>query len=385
MNDACIALFLKNGIDSTRTPVIRACALSILLMTAAIFAQNTPAPAMGPATSPIVNKAPASATFVISAVKDSADSLQRKPAADTSKPTALDTLHRPPGQPAVAVKPAVDTSAKNPADSFDVRNCTIVSAGAGFSLGNNPVFPLWKGSIPGSLSDFGYAPGATVMTADSQKLAFLSRQSPDVYNMVFPITVSYDRLLPNSRYGVSASFSWLSKTAKSSLVLGADALHRHVDITQGLSLYSLSLDFTAGKRIPERYFIVDGVERSDVIVGISLVPLLALNKSATIATSDTNMLLRAATDSAKARISTLSATGIGFGWRIGIVSVHHMSKNGGFEAGLNYYGLWSMRFRKDGGALIEGDLNPRSSSASKAVSYFSGRIEFSAALVRKVR
>ena len=61
-----------------------------------------------------------------------------------------------------------------------------------------------------------------------------------------------------------------------------------------------------------------------------------------------------------------------------------MSKTGGLETGLSYFGLWSMHFQTDQRPLIESDLNSKSGSGSRRVSYYSGRIEFTVSLVHKV-
>jgi hypothetical protein len=375
---------------------LRGFVLPLLLAAIAASAGTAPVQTAPAASTPIAGRGNVVQPPKVDSVKPAALNSATVTVGDSVRPVATDSAPSS-GKDTVGIVAApvttswkraagtfADTAKTSPKDSFNVHNATFIAVGAGLSLGSNPVFSLWKGSLPTSLSDFGYPSGQTIMGADSLTLAFTSRETPDVYNMTFPITLSFGRLSRDYRYGATASFSWTSKTAKSSLIEGPDSLHRHIDITQGLDLYAVSLDIIGGRRLPKRYFTIDGVDRSDIVLGLSATPFIALKKSASIAASASDPLLDTAKSRAVACASSFSSTGIAFGWRVGIVSVRRMSKTGGLETGLSYFGLWSMHFQTDQRPLIESDLNAKSGSGSRHVSYYSGRIEFTVSLVHKV-
>jgi hypothetical protein len=277
-----------------------------------------------------------------------------------------------------------DTAKSSPKDTLNVRSATVIGAGIGLSLGNNPVFSMWKASLPQTLTDFGYPANSTTTTPDPLALTFTVKEKADIYNMLFPLTLSFNRLYPTYRYGVAGSFSWISKTQKSTIIEGSDSLHRHIDIQQGLSLYAFTFDVLYGHAIPERYFSIDGVDRTDLVLGLSASPYLAIKSSTAIASSASDSILSAARDSIDTRQHPFSASGIGFGWRIGIITVRHVSRTGGIEAGISYFGMWSTRFRSSNGPLFNNEINPNTSGAPQEVSYYASRVEITISLVRKL-
>ena len=332
-----------------------------------------PVPAIDSAKSRIGDSAAASGDSVKASARPK-DSIGASTTAPTQAP-----VKKPAGSA------AADTALTNPKDSFDVHSAIILGAGAGLSLGSNPVFSMWERNLPASLADFGSPATQQNQTSNPLlALTFSARETPDIYNMMFPITLSISRLLPEYRYGITGAFSMASKVSKSAIIEGPDSLHRHIDISQGLDIYAFAFDVVYGRRIPERYFSIDGVDRTDIIVGASASPFIALKKSSSVTASASDSILSAAKDSAVARQSAFSSSGIALGWRVGFLTVRRVSRVSGIEAGVSYYGLWSTRFRTNQGPLVEKEVNAVSTNPSKEVSYFSSRVEITVSLIHKI-
>ena len=145
---------------------------------------------------------------------------------------------------------ATDSTKASAKDSFDVRTGSIIGAGIGLSIGSVQVFGLWKDGLSKSLADFGLTDSSFKLSGDPLQLAFTVKQEADVYNMIFPVTVSFGRLFRTHRYEAAISFSMLSKTAQSSVSIGNDSVGRRIDISQSLGMYSISFDFLYGTEIP---------------------------------------------------------------------------------------------------------------------------------------
>ncbi|MGA3052271.1 MAG: hypothetical protein ABSE00_10200 [Chitinispirillaceae bacterium] len=271
-------------------------------------------------------------------------------------------------------------------DTFNFRTGTIYGAGIGFSLGSLPPFDLWNGNLPQQFSDLGLSDTAfQIQGLDTGQLAYVVRQSPDIYSMTFPVTVYIGRLTPNHRLTAALSFAWLSKEYDARVSLVNDSA-RYFDLRQTFGYYSLTAALTWGTRIPERYFSVDGIDRTDAMIGILASPYIALQRSSTIGAPPTgDIRLTELYDSIVPQMSSFSATGIAYGWRMGLATIRHHSKKSGIEAELTYSGLWNTQFRTSSGAsLLQGNLGDKSASAGAAFSYYTSRIEISISLFRKV-
>jgi hypothetical protein len=336
-------------------------ALALLLPTLAVAAQTSP-----------VNGSAAPDT---SAVKISIDSSVVKLPSDTLKTIKT------------AARAKADTDMIAAAkDSFNVRSATTVGVGIGLSLGGNRLFSLWEKGLPKSLADFGLNARSFVQGADTMPLTFAIKETPDVYNMTFPVAVSLTRLSSSSRWQAVVSFSWLSKDSRSTVTIGDDSVGRRIAITRSLGLYTVTLDLLYGRAIPERYFSITGADRTDIVIGISASPFIALRKSATAGFPSGDARLSAASDSMASRLHPVSATGMAFGWRVGIVKLSRLSRHGGLDAGLTYSGLWSTLFRtRSGGTLTEQDISAGSVQDGTRVSYFSSRIDLFFSFINKVR
>jgi hypothetical protein len=278
---------------------------------------------------------------------------------------------------------ASDTTKDSLKTGVNFDSCMIIGAGIGLSVGSIPVFSIWKNGLPQSLAGFGISSSSLGQPADSVPLAFFLKENPDIYNMVFPLSISFDRCFSQSRLGTALSFSLISKNYTSSIATAADSSLRRIDIRQQLSLYTLTLDLLYGRKIPARYFSVDGVDRTDAIIGISIAPLLALNKRSSIKSNTSDPRFTSLADSLAKGANSFSSYGVAFGWRAGIMTLRRLSNQGGVEAGISYFGAWSGRFRTGEVPLLERQIS-NTGAEGKEISSISHRIELSVSLVRKV-
>jgi hypothetical protein len=278
------------------------------------------------------------------------------------------------------------THKSDTADTFNCRTGTIIGAGIGLSLGSMPSFDTWTGNLAQQLSDLGLSDSSfQIPGLDTGQLAFTVRQSPDIYSMTFPITVYVGRLYPVHRLTGSLSFAYLTKEYDARVSLVNDST-RYFDLRQTLGLYDFTAALTWGSRIPERYFSVEGMDRTDALIGILVSPYIALQRSATIGAPPTSDIrLTELYNAILPQVSSFSALGIAYGWRLGLATISHHSKRSGIEAELAYSGMWNTRFRTSSGVtLSQGDLGDKSGSAGSAVSYYSSRIEISISMFRKI-
>jgi hypothetical protein len=327
----------------------------------------------------IAFKASAQDTISHKIVPDTADSISQL--SDSVKASGPSKVFDSAG--ATALKKVSDTLKDSLKQGVDFDSCTIIGAGIGLAVGSIPVFSLWKNGLPQSLAGFDLSASSFSLPADTVPLAFSIRENPDVYNMVFPLSISFDRCFSQSRFGTALSFSFISKKYTSSIATTADSSLRRVDIRQQLALYTLSLDLVYGRKIPNRYFSVDGVDRTDAIIGISIVPLVALNKTSSIKSNTQDPRFTALADSLSKGVNSFSSYGVAFGWRAGIMTLRRLSNRGGVEAGISYFGAWSGRFRTSGAPLLENQVSKTGISQTELGSV-SSRLELTVSFIRKV-
>ncbi|MCU0610111.1 MAG: hypothetical protein MUF22_10140 [Chitinispirillaceae bacterium] len=282
---------------------------------------------------------------------------------------------------------APDSVAIPARDSLAISSGYIIGIGAGLSLGSVAVVTLWNDGLPKSLADIGLPAAFMPQPGDSLPLEFVIKKVPDMYNMVFPIALSAWKILPGCRYGASAAFSTITKKSISRIAATGDSTGRSISIVQGLGFHSVTLDFFYGAKIPERFFSVDGVSRTDFVIGVSASPYIALEKTADIGSTahSDDARFSAVNDSVAAHCTEFNATGISFGWRTGISSLRPLSGSGGIETCISYAGFWSTRFKTGETSLVRAQLSPAASDPGKRVTYFSSRMEITFAFVRSLR
>lgn len=266
--------------------------------------------------------------------------------------------------------------------------------GVGISLGSMSPFSDWAGGLPQQLGDLGLSDTAFQIHADSilgikgdtGQIAFAVQRSPDIYNMMFPITVYYGRLYPDHRFKAALTFSMLSKEYDGQITF-SDSSGRHIDFQQTLAFYSLTAQLTYGKRIAERYFSVDNIDRTDAIIGISVSPWVGLNRTSSVSVSDPSDPRLSQIAAVLPQFGSVSASGLAFGWQAGLATIHHNSARGGIEAEITYTGLWYTNF-KSGAATVTGkDIGAGAggSDVNSPLSYYSSRLGITISLFRKTK
>jgi hypothetical protein len=288
-----------------------------------------------------------------------------------------------------ALQPAVkDTgsAAVSATDSFDVNAGFYLGGGVGLSIGGAQVFTLWKDGLPASLADLGLSDTSLRPIGDTLTLTFKTEKSPDVYNMMFPLSVSFGRLAGKNRYAAAVTFTMLSKNSRFTVGTGsaADSL---IQVNHSMGLYAVTLDLIYGRTVPDRYFSIDKSDRTDLLAGISVSPFIGISRVAGAGAapdSSSAPWLWALRDSLARSLSSVSASGFAFGWRLGIAKIRRLSKKGGIEGRLCWCGTWSTAFSTQDGKLAEKDISQKNGAPERKVSYVSNRFEISVALIRKL-
>lgn len=296
--------------------------------------------------------------------------------ADTT-PAVTDTTAAVPAAPS-------DTTLAIPEpalDSFSVVSDWYVGIGAGLSLGSLPPLGNWKAGLAVTLADAGLPERMIDVNGDTVALRFTVKENPDAYNMMFPVAVSAGRMTADHRFGMSLAFAMLTKNWNATVEL--DSL-RSVTIAERMRYLSLYFAFDYGTRIPEQYFSVDKVDRTDAVIGLGVAPLIGLSKSFSHATHGDDPVLASIADTLSSHWNAFDASGIALVWRIGITTVRRASLRGAVEAGLHYQGSWCTRFRSAGTILTVGDINAESLEPQTPVSWFSSRFEITLSLLRKI-
>jgi hypothetical protein len=272
-------------------------------------------------------------------------------------------------------------------DSFDVNAGMYLGGGVGLTIGGAQVFTLWKDGLPASLADLGLSDTSFRLAGgpgDTLKLAFNVQKSPDVYNMMFPLSVSFGRLAGKNRYAAAVTFTMLSKDSRFTAGTGSKP-DSSFDISHSMGLYAVTLDLMYGRAIPDRYFSIDKSDRTDFIAGVSVSPFIGLSRVTSVgAAPDSAPRLWALRDSVARGASSVSASGIAFGWRLGIAKMRRLSKKGGLEGRICWCGAWSTAFNTPDRKLTEKEISPKSGAPDRKVSYVSNRFEIGVALIRKL-
>jgi hypothetical protein len=304
------------------------------------------------------------------------------PALDTVQTPALPGAAQRAPAGSSAAQPQTNDSAGMATDSFNVFSSAIAAIGCGLSLGSLPVLKNWKNGLPGGLGDFGLPKDIIDTTGDTAALQFKVKQSPDVYNMMFPLTISLSRLSENHRMGLAFSFAMLSKKFNAAIEVDSS---RSVTFEQSMRYYTVFAELNYGTLVPEAYFSFDNVDRTDAFVGIAVSPYIGLQKSSRISMSKANdAILETIKYFVLTKKNDFNAAGVAIAWRLGIATLRRVSKTGGMETSLSYQGIWCSRFRTSKGAFTYGSIDPDAREPEAAVSYFSNRFDITISLIRRL-
>jgi hypothetical protein len=282
------------------------------------------------------------------------DSLKKSPA-----PSPADLQKQPPSLPNT-----MDTT-------YCFWNFPYWGVGAGWGLGSFPLFAEWIKGLPDSARD--------IVGPDTTLKNFSVKEQADAYTILIPLTF-YWTPLADERHSLSfeGSFFWINKSFQAYLQSGDTTVSRWVHWQQSMSAYSFSVGFNYKYNIPEQYFRVENVNRSSLLLGFSVDPLLLVDKSASFSSSG---LADSTLARANAVLDKRNFRGVGCAWRLGFSSLHRLSTAKGLEISLVYSGRWYGYFKNGKTRTLWKDINPAASSPLENLSFLSSTFQISFALV----
>jgi hypothetical protein len=275
-------------------------------------------------------------------------------------------------------------------------NSNYLGFGIGWSLGSFEPAEMWGNTLPSELADLRLTKSTLIAAADSMssdsllragdssEITFSIKDKPSVYNMAFPISILFVKFDKNYRHSLMVSFSIFSKKQKSTVSLLNDSLSRRIDIKQNFTLYNASLHYMIGKRIPPVYISVDGVDRTDVIAGIGVSPLIYMNISNSINAYSDDVRITGITDSIKSQIHNLKCNGLSLSFKAGLSTVKHLKK-GALDASILYTITWNDYFYDNGTRVKNGNVDLKNSEATENLSFLSNKLEISIVLLKKIK
>lgn len=255
---------------------------------------------------------------------------------------------------------------------------------------------MWEKTLPDSLKDFGLLSGSFSISPDTASsdsltrlgdtsgLRFSIKEKPAIYNLSVPLTLSITKFRERSHFTSALTFSLFSKTQKGSIYVLNDSLDRRVDIRQKFMMYSLTLNFLYGTRINPRYFSIDGVDRTNFMLGVGITPLVSMNRTFSTKRHSDDIRIRSIEDSISSLFKDKHDYGFAANVKTGITTQSHLAK-GGIEVGLFYTLSWYNYFLNDGDRVYRRDLNPSEKDADKPLSFISNRVELTITLIRPAK
>lgn len=242
--------------------------------------------------------------------------------------------------------------------------------GAGWGLGSFPLFTEWIKGLPDSARD--------IVGPDTALKNFSIKEPADAFTILVPITL-YWTPFADTRHALSfeGSFFWISKTFQA-YVQGDTATAKFVHWQQSMTAYSFSLGLDYKYNIPEQFFKVENVNRTSLLLGFSVDPLLLVDKNASFSSSG---IADSTLARANAAVDKRSFKGIGCAWRAGFSSLRRLSTAKGLEISLVYTGRWYGYFKNGKTSAPWKDINPTASSPLENVSFLSSTFQISFALV----
>jgi hypothetical protein len=266
--------------------------------------------------------------------------------------------------------------------------------GAGVTLGNLPLLPLWKSSLPDSLTDLGLQKNSFVITADTSlpdslqiadtsMLVFRIKEHPSQYNMTFPLRLSLFKINERSIFRTSLTYSLIYKNQKSIVFAADDTLNRRIDLKQKLFLHSAALEINYGLKIPSQYFSIESIEKSYLFVGLGISPVLYLKNTRDIDNRSEELRMQQVENSIRESGGNLSALGTTFTFKTGISAIRRLSSNGIAEISLCYTLNWFDYFYNEGNRIQKSNISGNIEDKG-ALSFLSNRFEISVSIYRQV-
>jgi len=173
-----------------------------------------------------------------------------------------------------------------------------------------------------------------------------------------------------SSFSLEASFCYIGKSLQATLK--HDTASGKIDYRQALDSYTFNLGALYRYGLDERYFRIEGVDRTSLIIGAYVVPYSYLAKQSSVSGSGVADSVLIA---AKSTLQNFWAWGMGAGWRVGISTQRALSKNSGMEVSICYVGRYLGFFREKQGYVLNEDVNPSKSEPDNKLSFFSNTVE----------
>jgi hypothetical protein len=328
---------------------------------------------------------------------------------DTTKnSSSIDSVKQQPSSPIMSdssesLRKTVDTLKQKPGISDPVKdtvqdtlflNGTYAGIGIGWSLGSFEAAKIWEQTLHSDLSSLHLTDTSFIILkdttssdtlirnyGDTSKLRFTVKEKPSGYNMSFPVSLSLVTFRPKSRHSLNLSFFLFSKNQKSSLYTIADSVNRRIDINQKFRLYSASLYYLYGHKVPPLYMTVEQINRTDVVAGLGIAPLMYIKSSNIVKKLSDDTRITAICDSINKQFQSFEMYGLSISLKAGFSTVKRI-RSGALETSILYTMTWNDYFYDNGKRIHRSDLDPKDDEGSKRLSFMSNRMEFSLALLK---
>ncbi len=300
-----------------------------------------------------------------------------------------------------ALKAVQDSTVQNiptkQTDSLDTIHFRgfYAGIGAGWSLGSFEAIDIWEKALPDSLGHLhlssislrqlsdSTSPDSLIRKGDTSSLRFTIKDKPSAYNMAFPLSISFTKFRKDDRFTTSFIFSLYSKSQKTSVYLLDDSLKRRIDLRQKFLLYSLALNLNYAKRIPKIYFSVDGIDRTDLLLGLSITPLMRMKTTNSIKRySDDNRII-GIEDTIRSNLISTDSYGLSLSFRTGVSTVQKLS-TGALEVALLYTCSWNDYFYHNGEHIRIGALNKNHENSDKPLDFVTNRFEITFSFLHRI-
>ena len=151
-----------------------------------------------------------------------------------------------------------------------------VGFGIGWALGSVDIFADWQSNLPDSVQK--------ILPSNPDTFGFSIKEPVNTYNILFPLSVSWTPLVyRRSSVSFEGSFCYIGKALQATLQ--HDTTSGKIDYRQSLDSYTFSLGVLYRYGLDQRYFRIEGVDRTSVIVGAYVLPYSYLSKQTSISWS----------------------------------------------------------------------------------------------------
>jgi hypothetical protein len=236
------------------------------------------------------------------------------------------------------------------------------SFGVGFLLGSNDLFSKWQQALPDSVNKI------IPITPLSWKL--IIKEPVNSYNISFPFRVSYyPFIFDKTSIGIDGFLVYFGKSFNAQL--NKDSLSGSLFYTQSLNTFSLSLGIIYKYELNEKYFSIDGTNKTNFVLGAYFLPLYFISKKISI---KSNNAPDSIVTSAQTLCENIKANAFGGSFRVGISSQKILSKNSGLEFSLSYVGNYIGNFWGDK-VIYKKEINSLWQNPQEKISFISHSIE----------